>query len=124
MNHIHLISDAGSLLVRGVIYPQKDDIDLGLASGVSQSGDMFISKKAAPSLTLARMFAGVSDSDYESLRDWFLTVSEGPRNSFTFIDGDGLSYTVRWMNGISDWQKDASNHWSGAMKLRVEGFAI
>jgi len=123
MDHVHLISDTNSLLLRGLIYPARDDLDLGLAAGLSQAGDVHVGKKQPPVLTLARSFAGVRDIDFEALKDWYLYVAEGPCNTFTFVDGDGLSYTVRWMNGPADWQKDAANRWSGKLMLRVEGFA-
>ena len=120
MNHVHLISNTNSLMLRGLIYPHKNEVDLGTAAGTSQAGDIYISKKSASSLVLVRPFAGVSDSEYEALTDWYLNESEGPRRAFTFIDGNGLSYTVRWLNSPADWQKDSLNRWSGILRLRVE----
>jgi hypothetical protein len=120
MLHVHLISETNSLLIHGLVYPSRDEIDLGMASGLSQSGDILISKRTGPALTLTRAFAGVRDEEYQALKDWYLNEAEGPRRSFTFIDSDGTSYIVRWMNGPGDWQKDGINRWSGSMKLLVE----
>jgi hypothetical protein len=122
MNHVHLISETNSLMLRGLIYPQKDETTLGQASAVSQAGVVYISRKAAPSLFLVRSFAGVSDSEFNNLREWYLHEAEGARNTFTFIDGDGLAYIVRWMNGPADWQRDIANRWSGTMRLCVENY--
>jgi hypothetical protein len=107
-----------------MIYPQKDELDLGLAIGVSGGGEIYVSRKAVPGLTLVRSFAGVRNEDYLALRDWYANVSEGSRNSFSFIDGDGSNQTVRWINSLLDWQKEAENHWSGSLRFRVEDFEI
>ncbi len=122
MSHVHLISGTDTLRLKGLVYPQTDELDLGLAVGTSRGGDIYVSRKSAPALTLSRSFTGVRDEDFDQLRDWHIRVSEGPRNSFSFIDGDGSSRTVRWINGLGDWRKDSSNRWSGFMKLRVEDF--
>ncbi|RJP24763.1 MAG: hypothetical protein C4520_03525 [Candidatus Abyssobacteria bacterium SURF_5] len=122
MQHVHLISETNSLVLHGLMYPLKDEMDLGLAGGISQDGGIYVGRKAAPSLTLVRSFAGVRDVDYEALRDWYVYVAEGMRRVFSFVDGDGLGYSVRWLNGPSDWQKDGANRWSGTIRLRVEGF--
>ena len=122
MSHVHLISGSNSIRLRGLIYPHKDDLDLGLATGMSGGGEVYVSQKGVPSLTLVRFFAGVRNEDYEALRGWYSSVSQGSRNPFTFIDADGSSRTVRWINSPSDWQKDAENRWSGAIKLHVEDF--
>ncbi|MBI4831800.1 MAG: hypothetical protein HY801_09665 [Candidatus Lindowbacteria bacterium] len=122
MSHIYLISGMHNLKLRGLIFPHKDELDLGLAMGVSGGGEIYVSRKSASALTLARMFAGVRDDDYDALRAWYLSVSVGMRNAFTLIDADGASYTVRWINDLLDWQKDADNRWSGTMRLRVENF--
>ncbi len=124
MSHVHLISGANSLRLKGLIYPQRDDLDMGLAIGTSGGGEKYVSKKAAPTLTLVRSFAGVRDEDYDELRAWYTSVSEGPRNTFSFVDGDGSNHTVRWINSLRDWQRDSNNRWSGAMKLHVEDFQI
>ncbi len=122
MSHVHLISGANTLRLKGLIYPQKDELDMGMTMGTSRAGDVYVSKRAEPTLTLARSFTGVRDEDYDDLRNWYTNVSEGPRNTFSFVDGDGSNQTVRWINGLRDWQKDSNNRWSGMMLLRVEGF--
>lgn len=122
MSHVHLILGANTLRLKGLIYPQRDELDLGLAVGTSRGGDIYVSRKGAPALTLVRSFAGVRDEDYDQLRTWYTSISEGPRNSFSLVDGDGSNQTVRWINNLRDWQKDSNNRWSGVMKLRVEGF--
>jgi hypothetical protein len=122
MSHVHLISGANSIRLRGLIPPQKDELDLGLAAAVSGGGEVHVSKKAEPSLTLVRMFAGVREEEYRAIRQWYTDVSQGMRNPFLFIDSDGESYTVRWTNDLLDWQRDTDNRWSGVMKLRVEGY--
>ncbi|UCD57331.1 MAG: hypothetical protein JSV16_16245 [Candidatus Hydrogenedentota bacterium] len=122
MSHVHLVSGENSIRIRGLIYPHRDELDLGLAVGVSESGEVYISRKGAPALTLVRLFAGVRDEEHEALRSWYTGVSEGSRNTFMFIDADGSNHTVRWINGPLDWQKDGENRWSGLMRLRVEGF--
>lgn len=122
MSHVHLISGANSLRLRGLIYPQKDELELGLAMGMSGGGEVYVSQKGVPMLTLVRSFAGIRDEDYDTLRDWYTDVCEGPRNPFSFVDGDGSTRTVRWINSLRDWQRDASNRWSGFMRLHVEDF--
>ena len=122
MPQVQLISGENSIRVRGLIYPQKDELDLGLAIGMSNGGDIFVSRKGAPALTLSRMFAGVRNDDYQTIRNWYTGIAEGSRNTFSFIDGDGSNYSVRWLNSLADWQKDSENHWSGLMQLRVEDF--
>jgi len=122
MPQVQLISGENSIRVRGLIYPHKDELDLGLATGVSGGGDVYVSRKGAPALTLSRMFAGVRNEDYLALRNWYMDVAEGSRKAFSFVDGDGSDYSVRWLNSLADWQKDAENHWSGLMQLRVEDF--
>ena len=122
MSHVHFISEGDSIRLKGLIHPIKDELDLGLATGTSAGGELYVSQKAAPALTLIRSFAGVRDEDYEALKDWFVNVSQGARNPFTFVDADGLGYTVRWINSLINWQRDAENRWSGALNLRVEGF--
>jgi hypothetical protein len=124
MSQVQLISGENSIRVRGLIYPQKDELDPGLAMGVSGGGEIYVSRKGVPALTLVRVFAGVRNEEYLALRDWYANVSEGVRNSFSLIDGDGSNRTVRWVNGLFDWQKDAENQWSGSMKLRVEDFEM
>ena len=124
MSHVHFISSTDSIRLRGLIPPQKDELDMGLAAGVSGGGDVHVSRKGVPSLMLIRMFAGVREEDYRSLKQWYTTVSEGMRNPFLFIDSDGSSHTVRWINSMLDWQRDADNKWSGSMRLRVEEFEI
>ena len=108
--------------LKGLIYPRKDELDLGLAMVVTEGGETYVSRKGVPSLTLVRMFARVRNEDFEALKNWHTDVSEGSRNTFTFIDDDGVSHTVRWTNGLPDWQRDAENQWSGVMTLRVENF--
>ncbi len=122
MTHVHFVSGANSIRLRGLVHPRKDELDLGLALAISGGGDVYVSRKTAPSLTLRRSFAHVRDEDYESLKNWFVNVSQGPRNTFVFIDADGSSRTVRWANGLDDWQRDAENRWSGSLKLMVEEF--
>ncbi len=122
MSHVHLISGANSLRLKGLIYPQKDELEMGLAVGASGGGEIYVSQKGVPALTLVRSFAGVRDEDYDDLRIWYTDVSEGPRNTFSFTDGDGSSHTVRWINSLRDWQRDAGNRWSGLMKLHVENY--
>jgi len=118
--HIHFISGAHTLRLKGLAYPSKDEIDLGLAAGVSGGGELYVSRKGVRSLALVRSFAGVREADFRDLWEWYTSVSEGSRNPFLFIDVDGTSHTVRWLNSLSDWQKDAENRWSGTVKLRVE----
>jgi hypothetical protein len=122
MSHVHLISGTNSIRLKGLIYPQKDELELGLAVGTSGGGEAYVSRKGVPTLTLVRSFAGVRDEDFGVLKNWYTTVSEGPRNSFSFVDGDGTTHTVRWTNSLSDWQRDASNRWSGSMRLFVKDF--
>ena len=122
MPHVHLISGTDSTRLRGLISPRKDELDLGLAAGISGGGELYVSRKASPSLTLTRMFAGIRDEDYENLRQWYTDIAQGPRNAFLFIDGDGSGHTVHWINNLLDWQRDAHNRWSGLMRLRVENF--
>ncbi len=122
MFHVHLVSGMYSMRLRGLVHPFKDEIDPGLAVGVSGGGELYVSKKTASALTLVRSFVAVRDEDYFALRDWYTSVSEGSQNPFLFIDGDGSSYTVRWIDTLLDWQKDAENRWSGSMSLRVEDF--
>jgi hypothetical protein len=122
MSHVHLISGSNSLRLKGLIYPQKDELDLGLSTGLSGGGEIYVSKKGVPSLKLTRSFAGVRDEDYEELCTWYTDTCEGPRNTFSFTDGDGSTHVVRWLNGPADWQRDAGNRWSGFMRLRVEDF--
>jgi hypothetical protein len=122
MSYIYLISGINSLKLRGLIYPHKEEMDLGLAMGVSGGGDVYVSRKAAPALTLVRAFAGVRDDDYEALRDWYADVSVGMKVPFTFVDAAGATYVVRWINNLLDWQRDADNRWSGLIRLRVENF--
>jgi len=122
MSHVHLISELHTMILRGLIYPCRNALDLGVAMGVSGGGEVYASRKGVPSLTLARMFAGVRSEDHQALRSWYVSVSQGMRNPFIFIDGDGSSYTVRWINSPFDWQRDAENRWSGEMQLRVEDF--
>jgi len=124
MSHVHLISGANSLRLKGLIYPQKDELDVGLAIGTSGGGEIYVSQKAVPTLTLVRSFLGVRDEDYDSLRDWYTDVAAGPRNAFSFTDGDGSNYTVRWINSLRDWHREASNRWSGFLRLHVEDFQI
>ena len=124
MSHVHLILGSNSLRLKGLIYPQKDELDMGLATGMSGGGEVHVSKKSVPTLTLLRSFAGVRDEDYEALRNWHTTISEGPRNTFSFVDGDGSTLTVRWINNLGDWQRDAGNRWSGFFRLHVEDFQI
>ena len=122
MPHVHLISESGALTVNGLIYPCKDALDLGVAMGVTEGGEVYVSRKGVPSLTLVRTFAGVRNEEHQALRNWYISVSHGMRNPFTFIDADASSHTVRWINSPFDWQKDAENRWSGEMHLRVEEF--
>ncbi len=122
MTHVHLILGADTLRVRGLIHPSEDGVDLGLATGESAGGDVYVSRKKAPALILTRLFAGVRNKDYVRLENWYLNIAQGARNAFTFVDSDGASRTVRWVNGLDDWQKDARNKWSGSMKLRVENY--
>ncbi len=122
MSHVHFTSGANSLRLKGLIYPQKDELEMGLATGASGGGEVYVSQKGAPTLTLVRSFAGVRDEDYDALRDWYTDVSEGPRSTFSFVDADGSNYTVRWINSLRDWQRDAANRWSGFVKLQVENF--
>ncbi len=108
--------------LRGLVHPSKDELDLGLATDVSGGGEVYVSQKSVPSLTLVRSFAGVRNEDYESLRSWYTNICQGARNAFIFIDADGSTYTVRWTNSPLDWQRDAENLWSGSITLRVEDF--
>jgi hypothetical protein len=105
-----------------LIYPHREELDLGLATGVSGGGELFVSRKGAPALTLVRRFAGVRSEDYLALRNWYTAVAEGARNSFSFVDADGTGYAVRWLNSLTDWERNADNQWSGSMHLRVEDF--
>lgn len=122
MPHVHLISGTNSMRLRGLVHPSKDELDLGLATDVSGGGEVYVSQKSVPSLTLVRSFAGVRNEDYESLRSWYTNICQGARNAFIFIDADGSTYTVRWTNSPLDWQRDAENLWSGSITLRVEDF--
>jgi hypothetical protein len=122
MLHVHFISGGNSLRLKGLVHPMKDELDLGLSTGVSAGGELYVSQKASSTLTLVRSFAGVHDEGYEALKNWFASVSQGSRNPFTFIDADGLSYTVRWTDSLLGWQRDADNRWSGTLNLRVEGY--
>ena len=122
MSHVHLISESGSLTVRGLIHPCKDELEPGLAMGVTEGGELYVSRKGVPSLTLVRAFAGVRNDEHQALRNWYSSVSHGMRNSFTFVDADGSNHAVRWINSPFEWQKDAENRWSGEMRLRVENF--
>ncbi len=124
MPQVQLISGASSIRLRGLIYPQKDELDLGLATGVSGGGDIYVSRKGAPALTLVRRFAGVRNEEFLALKNWYTDIAEGARNSFSFIDGDGSNFTVRWLNGPGDWEKSAENQWSGLMILRVDDFEL
>ncbi|GAB4332497.1 MAG: hypothetical protein Kow0099_04260 [Candidatus Abyssubacteria bacterium] len=122
MAHIHLILGAEALRVKGLIYPSTDEVDLGLATAESAGGDLYVSRKKSPALILTRRFAGIRDKDYARIEHWHLNIAQGARNPFMFVDTDGSSRLVRWVNGLEDWQKDARNKWSGSMKLRVENY--
>jgi hypothetical protein len=122
MPQVQLTSGENSIRIRGLIYPQKDELDLGLATGLSGGGEVYVSRKSAAALTLVRMFAGVRNEDYLALKNWYANIAEGSKNSFSLVDGDGSEYTVRWLNGPADWEKSAENQWSGLMRLRIEDF--
>ena len=92
-----------------MIYPQTAELDLGLAVGTSGGGEVYVSRKGVPTLTLVTLFAGVRDEDFGVLKNWYTAVSEGPRNSFSFVDGDGTTHSVRWTNNRRDWHRAASN---------------
>ena len=124
MSHVHLISESNSITLRGPICPCKNILDLGLATGMTGGGEVYVSRKGVPSLTLMRMFAGIRNEEHQALRNWYVSVSRGMRDPFIFIDADGSSHMVRWINGPFDWQKDSENRWSGMMQLRVEDLEI
>ena len=122
MSHVHLITESCAMILRGLIYPCRDALDLGDAMGVTGGGEVYVSRKGVPSLTLVREFAGVRNEEHRALRDWYVSVSHGMRNCFIFVDGDASSHTVRWINSPFEWQKDAENRWSGTLRLHVEDF--
>ena len=122
MPHVHLISGSNTISLHGLVFPCKEALDLGLAMAMTEGGEVYVSRKAAPSLMLIRTFAGIRNEEHRALKDWYISISQGMRNPFGFIDADITSYTVRWINSPFDWQKDAENRWSGEMRLRVEDF--
>ena len=54
-----------------------------------------------------------------SLKTWHSTVAQGARNTFTYVDENGTSHTVQWLDDTLDAPEGWNNKFSVEIRLEI-----
>jgi hypothetical protein len=115
-------SAAGAQLAFSVgrTYPLRQPRERLQVVSRSAGGSLRVADKGC-SLRLIRLaFRGLSAADYAALTDWFEQVAVGALNTFTFIDEESATHSVRWIGGLS-FEQTHHGRYSGEITLERVG---
>ena len=100
-------------------YPGVEPIEKIQAIDRAADGDIKVEnfKVSIKSRTLT--FTDLPKTVYDQLRFWFDVVSDGAANTFTFIDEEGLSQTVRITSNIYSFQQTSFQLYAGTITLEI-----
>lgn len=61
----------------------------------------------------------LTDTEIANFRTWHDTVADGAVNTFTFIDEDSTSHTVRWVDDTLSAPKSSYNRQATSITLEI-----
>lgn len=105
---------------RGRIFPVDDPSGVTVAVDYSAGGQMYAYDKGIKEQLFNLEYDGLTQTDYNNFDNWLLNVAIGPRNTFTYTDEAGASYTVRALDTSNPLRRTRDGRYSGTIKLRRE----
>lgn len=88
-------------------------------SELSEGNVRYVQRSRANQLTQWRLeFGYLSAAEKGALLTFFTDVAKGPKNSFTYVHTDGVSYSpVRFVDAELTFERVNAEHWSTSFTL-------
>lgn len=83
---------------RGLLYPVEKPQQVVQVIERTAGGSLQVENLGVTIHTRLLRLRGLSSTIFTSLRTWHSTVSQGALNTFTYVDEDETSQTVRWLD--------------------------
>ena len=100
--------------MRGESYPMIYGRTMGGGSNVADHGPATATVYRNPSLAFDRL----SNTQYESLRNFIKTTVQYSKTSFTYRDPFGTNHThMHYTGGLEGFRSSVGNFWSGTITL-------
>ncbi len=98
-------------LPRRLDYPQQ-------VVGETAGGTVYVQDKGPRRETFELTFDHLPQDERDQAASFFDTVRKAA-SSFEFVDPEGQTHTVRWVNGF-EFSQMVGGRWSGTIQLRKE----
>lgn len=104
---------------RGLRYPVEKPNEKVQALDRTGAGSLQVESLGLGIRTRILRFRNLPQADYEALDAWFDDIANGAANSFTYIDEDGVSMTVRIITPKLNFAETALERFSGELLLEL-----
>ena len=118
-----LTSHAGTnITINAPQYPEQRGESYPMIYGRTMGGGIKVADLGPGTATVFRnpslAFDRLSNTHYESLRNFLKTNAQYSKNSFTYTDPFATSHTnMHYTGGLEGFQSSVGNHWSGTINL-------
>jgi hypothetical protein len=105
---------------KGRAFPVEDPGQVNVPTGLTDGGQMYAYDKGIAEKLYNLAFENLVKADFDSVEDWIINVSVGPKNTFTYTDEAGVTHTVRCLDTRNPLREVSSGRYAGTIRLREE----
>ena len=104
---------------RGLLYPVEKPQQVLQAVDRTAGGSLQVENLGVTLNSRLLRLRGLSGTIFTNLRTWHSTVANGAVNTFTYVDEDGTSHTVRWLDDTLNMPEYFNGRYSVEIVLEV-----
>ena len=106
---------------KGIRYPVSRPVEKIQVIDRTGGGSLQIEELGITISTFPIVFRGLPLADYQGLKTWHNTISNGAANQFTYYDEEGVAHTVRLLTTKIDFTETSYHRFAGELLLEVVG---
>ena len=104
---------------RGLLYPVEKPQRLTQVVERTAGGSLQVENLGVTINTRVLRLRGLSAAVFTALRTWHSATAQGAVNTFTYVDEDGSSNTVRWLDDTLNAPEYFNNRFSVEILLEI-----